>query len=818
VRNRPRCLSPKWTGIVTIAVVLMAVLAWSAALNVGVQNASGQTDTHLSTDSGTVEVLPVIVQIVNFTIDGNTSGDTPTFDVAPSDSLVVFVELFGKTTVNNVTVEDGPNDTFVQEAYLLDYVNGGTHGFSIWNSYDVSGGADTVVNVTLTGGTTDSAAIEVVDVNGGNPYGGNPVPYVDQVADITHGASKAPNEGLTVHADDLALAGIGTWSWNNVTTGGVNQLGDQVTSNSTVTGTNVTAAVLYYSNANSTAKAITMNGTLTKSAPWIIDIITLGATDYTSTYSLSFSESGLSSGTTWCQDVQGQGATNCGTSSMGTTWSLQDGIYLWNISVLGSTPYNSSVGYSGLVNVLNASASITPTFSDSPSSEHFIQHVVIIVLENEQLSAVQAKATKGGGPYENYLAGKFQALSSFYAPCHPSSPEYLALTYADTNSCSSSGSGDNYPSAGGTYGSWENTGISDLLQSATNGGWTGSTQTNFTWADYAENLPSNACTSPSTYAHGGTGGTDGNKEEDALFASKHVPFLYEDDVVSAGSYCKSHILPLEPTLSGQPYAPGQSFNASVLNNDMRNFTFISPNLCDDGHSACGPSGKLATGPNATCSNTACKGTDTTLITKQVDVWLKWFLSPLLNGTGYYSSATSNSTDHANERIEIAHTAFFILYDEASPTSDKAGFSVLPSGSETSNDNSQWCGTNGLGHKSICGGNIYEVTILPKGIGNPMDTGYNNPHNDGIHFTDYGLLASVELLFNLKGVDGINPSAPPSGTDYGVCSNDPPNHSSGFTNPGCLDILWETAHTANPNFLPLSVQFMNQLTDSDWNGY
>ncbi|MFZ0892645.1 MAG: hypothetical protein WB782_07025 [Thermoplasmata archaeon] len=672
--------------------------------------------------------------------------------------------------------------------------------------------------MTLTGGTTDSAAIEVIDVNGGNPYGGNPIPFVDQVASIEHGVSHTPNEGLTVHAEDLALAGIGTWSWNNVTTGGVSQLGDQITTNSTVSGTNVTAAVLFYSNANSTSKTVNMNGTLEASAPWIIDIVTLGATDYTATYSLSFSETGLSSGTTWCQDIQGEGSTICGSSSTGSTWSLQNGIYLWNISVAGSTPYNSSIGYTGLVSVSNASGSLPTIFSDSPTSEHFIQHVVIIVLENEQLSAVQATQAKGGGPYENYLAAKHQALSSFYAPCHPSNPEYLALTYADTNSCATSGTGDNYPSSGGTYGSWENSGISDLLQSATNGGWVGSTQTNFTWGDYAENLPSNACTSPATYAHGGVDGTDSNKQGDALFASKHVPFLYEDDVVSNSGYCESHILPLEPTLSGQPYAPGQSFNASVLNNDMRNFTFISPNLCDDGHSACGPSGKLATGPNATCSSSGCTGTDKTLITNQADAWLKWFLAPLLNGTGYYSSGEAGSTDHGYERTEIAHTAFFILYDEASPTSDRAGFSVLPSGSEPSNDNNQWCGAHGEGHSSICGGNIYEVTILPSGIGNSKATGYNNPNDDGILFTDYGILATVELLFDLKGVDGINPSAPPSGTDYGVCSNDPPNHSSGFTNPGCLDILWETAHSANPNFIPLSIQFKNQLIDSDWNGY
>jgi len=216
VRPAWRGFSSKWPAVAT---VVLAVLAWSVSSSFSAQPGSGlgETNSHLSADSATVDVLPNIAQIVNFTITQNTSGDSGPIGVALSDTLVVFVEAFGRTTVNNVTVENGPNDTFVQEAYLLDYVNGGTHGFSVWACANVDGGPSTNVNVTLTGGTTDSAAIEVVDVNGGNPYGGNPIPFVDQVSDIIHGASKTPNEHLTVHADDLALAGIGTWSWNNFT-------------------------------------------------------------------------------------------------------------------------------------------------------------------------------------------------------------------------------------------------------------------------------------------------------------------------------------------------------------------------------------------------------------------------------------------------------------------------------------------------------------------------------------------------------------------------------------------------------------------------
>jgi len=106
----------------------------------------------LVTDLGTTDVTPVIAQIFNFTITGATSGDSGAYNVAPADTLVVFIELFGRTTVHSVSIEDGPNDTFVQQAYQLQYANGGTHGFAVWTCTNVDGGPYTNVNVTLTGG------------------------------------------------------------------------------------------------------------------------------------------------------------------------------------------------------------------------------------------------------------------------------------------------------------------------------------------------------------------------------------------------------------------------------------------------------------------------------------------------------------------------------------------------------------------------------------------------------------------------------------------------------------------------------------------
>lgn len=728
-----RGFSSKWPAVAT---VVLAVLAWSVSSSFSAQPGSGlgETNSHLSADSATVDVLPNIAQIVNFTITQNTSGDSGPIGVALSDTLVVFVEAFGRTTVNNVTVENGPNDTFVQEAYLLDYVNGGTHGFSVWACANVDGGPSTNVNVTLTGGTTDSAAIEVVDVNGGNPYGGNPIPFVDQVSDIIHGASKTPNEHLTVHADDLALAGIGTWSWNNFTVQGVSQLGDQVTTNSSVRGTNVTAGVLYYSNNNTTATSTWMNATLTSSAPWIEDIITLGATDYTTTYQVSFAETGLSPSTVWCQEIQSGGATRCETAGNGSTWHLQDGTYVWNITVEGGGVYDVSPASSGLVTVQGANIWLNSTFSD-PSGTHFIQHVVVILLENEATSYVTAEGT-----YENTLANTYEGASQFFAACHPSAPEYMAIIAADTNSCQSPGTGigDAYPtSGGGVYHSYKEETLGDTL-----------TASGFTWANYAENLPGGgvACTDPSKWA------VPGNS---SLFAGKHVPFLYMDSTVDSPSTCKNHVLSLEP-------GPGISnaFNTSVVNDNMPTLSFISPNLCDDGHDGCS-----GIWPNTTCLQSNCKGTydDVQEVKDQADLWLNEFLTPLIHCSGGQYNGSTKA--HNNCESEIQHTAIFVLYDETGGKNPagKSGKSDLGFGvTEPTNQNYASCHPF-AGHPSVCGGLIYEVTIIPHSAYAGSTTGKSAY---AMKNSDYGITATIEWLFGLPSFCSVEPS--------------------GFSNPGCLD--------------------------------
>ena len=799
--------SPDARKLWAIVVTRFAILAWSLSTIVGVGEITATPSngsSNLTVAASSVNVLPVIAQIVNFTITENTSGDTGPFDVAPSDTLVVFVELFGKTTVHNVTVENGPNDTFVQEAYLLDYVNGGTHGFSVWAATNVSGGPNTDINATLTGGTTDSAAIEVVDVNGGNPYGGNPVPFVDQVVDIIHGNSNSPNEHLTVHANDLALAGIGTWSWNNFTAQAPATLADQVTTNSSVSGTNETTGVLYYSNSNSTAESIWMNATLTSRAPWIEDIITIGAVDYTTVYAVTFSETGLATGVTWCQNVTGYGAysTQCESAPLGSVLDLADGTYLWNVSYVGSTDYEIAPGTDGYVTVSGYGAGVSVTFTDPGG--HPIQHVVEIVLENEPVISV----AKYGKYFEKWYATHYPSAaltaSGYDAQCHPSNPEYLTLISAETNHCTGAKVGG--LAVGDSYHVYNNASLANLFDTATNSGFgTG----NFSWANYAENLPSDACTNAANYDRGGNNSAGQNVDSGVgLFATKHTPFLFEKYVVSGSAYCQSHILPFE-SLAGSQYSQGQSFIQALVANQLRNFSFVSPNICDDGHSKCGGGSGTVVGPSAVCSNNGCTGAPSTVqaIEFQADLWLHDYIAPILNGTGNYSRAVLGAGTYSIERNELNHTVFLITYDEALSTS-YTGFA--PYGGPISGNNYAYCKSVGHSTYGACGGDVYMVAVSSN---TSLLSSTTKNYGYKLHGSHYGMLATVEAIFDLTGVD----KSPVRTGTYGVCTQD----TSGRTNPGCYDATWiKGLNGKTPNttdFYPLFGVFQLQIKTGA-NGY
>lgn len=157
-------------------------------------------------------------------------------------------------------------------------------------------------------------------------------------------------------------------------------------------------------------------------------------------------------------------------------------------------------------------------------------HVVTIVLENEERSAVIGSAA---APYVNALAKRYGSMTASFAIGHPSLPNYLALTSGSTQGIESDCTDCGVSARN----------IVDQLEAA-----------RISWKAYLEDVPSR-CFLGAT--HGG-------------YAKKHNPFAYYADV------------------AGSPRRCARLVGFDSLQRDLRagglpTYVWITPNLCDDGH-------------------------------------------------------------------------------------------------------------------------------------------------------------------------------------------------------------------------------------------
>jgi phosphatidylinositol-3-phosphatase len=168
-----------------------------------------------------------------------------------------------------------------------------------------------------------------------------------------------------------------------------------------------------------------------------------------------------------------------------------------------------------------------------------IQHVFLIIMENEGTDQIYNVE-----PYETKLANTYawggDAVSSsdgtgYYAVCHPSAPNYLALTSGQTLQCGSD-----------AYHSYSVNNLGNELD-----------QAGESWVAYEE-----SATKPCQTTSSGE------------YAVKHMPFPYYSDLggSATGSTCSTHVLPIANVTNDYPY-----------HSTPPAFTYIAPNLLDDGH-------------------------------------------------------------------------------------------------------------------------------------------------------------------------------------------------------------------------------------------
>lgn len=224
--------------------------------------------------------------------------------------------------------------------------------------------------------------------------------------------------------------------------------------------------------------------------------------------------------------------TSGGTSVLSWTTTNANSV---NIPGLGSFPPNGSSNVTpsttttytatatGVGGTANAQTTVTvqgvPTFG----------HVILLMEENHSYSSVIGNSSM---PYLNSLAQKYGLATSYFANTHPSIGNYFELTTGQiiTNDDGYSGtvSADNV--------------VRHLLSAGK------------TWKAYVESLPSVGYKGGDVYP----------------YAKHHNPFSYITDVVNSQNQLQNLV-------------PFTEFAGDLNNNQLPQFSYIAPNMLDDGH-------------------------------------------------------------------------------------------------------------------------------------------------------------------------------------------------------------------------------------------
>jgi hypothetical protein len=244
---------------------------------------------------------------------------------------------------------------------------------------------------------------------------------------------------------------------------------------------------------------------------------------------------------------------------------------------------------------------LMPSTSASASVPH-VGHVFVIVLENES-----STSTFGDPSADPYLASTLPSegafLPNFYATGHASNDNYISMVSGQPANVLNQTDCVFYLNFLNIFvhrGMDEGAGC--VYPRATQNIGTQLSAAGLTWTDYQQdmgNIPtreSAACGHPKLNARDYTQGAvsgDG-------YAARHNPFVYFHDIIDYPAYCDAHVVALGGPFGSMPATalPGERGLAADLTTvaTTPNYSFITPNLCEDGHDY--PCKNQASGPSA----------------------------------------------------------------------------------------------------------------------------------------------------------------------------------------------------------------------------
>jgi hypothetical protein len=219
-----------------------------------------------------------------------------------------------------------------------------------------------------------------------------------------------------------------------------------------------------------------------------------------------------------------------------------------------------------------------------------VKHVFVIVLENESYSA-----TFGDPSAFPYLAGTLAKrgvlLRNYYATGHDSNDNYISLVSGQPPNVQNQADCQTFT----TF--TNNTLLSNGVESGTGCVYPANIQNIGTqlsaaglrWKAYMEDMGNDPSREAAACGHPALNQPDGTQvaAPGDGYATRHDPFVYFESIINRASYCDAHVVALGSPSGAMPASalPGETGLATDLKKASTTpaFSFITPNLCNDGH-------------------------------------------------------------------------------------------------------------------------------------------------------------------------------------------------------------------------------------------
>lgn len=260
------------------------------------------------------------------------------------------------------------------------------------------------------------------------------------------------------------------------------------------------------------------------------------------------------------------------------------------LSATGSAPRTQAAVMPGAVP--NAAGITAQAASDRahrlPGGRFQIRHVFVIVLENES-----EPTSFGPSSPARYLArtlvSKGAYLPNYYGTGHYSNDNYIAMVSGQAPNPSNQSDCPTFsnfqPRPLGRYGQEPGAGcvypanVQTIASQLDRAG--------LSWRDYEESMGADRSRESSRCGHPRIGASDNTETATPsdLYATRHNPFVYFHSIIDNRARCDSHVV-----------------NLNLLPRDLAhvattpNYSFIVPDLCDDGHDAPCPGAGPLSGP------------------------------------------------------------------------------------------------------------------------------------------------------------------------------------------------------------------------------